>query len=270
MKVLVTGGNKGIGYEICRGLAKQGVQVIMTARNPDLGIEAKEKLRQENLEVDFLQLDITDNASIDRAVGEIKSKYGDLDTLCNNAGIAWKGDAFNEEVARGTIGTNYFATKNVTEKFLPVIKDGGHVVNLGSRSGRLTRMSPELQSQFVSDDLSLDQLDGLMNQFIGSVADGTYEAKGWPRQTYGVSKAGEIGLTRVLARDPRFTSRGIAVNVMCPGWCRTDMAGDRAPRTAEEGADTAIWLCLMANDASRPNGKFLAERHELDWQANWS
>jgi len=253
---LVTGANKGIGLAIVENLCSNNpkLHVLLGARDSKLGNEALRKLDKYK-NVSLVQIDLNDEKSIKTAAEGVKKQYGGLDILINNAGIAWKGSAFNTEVATTTLGTNYFGTLKVCEEFFPILRENGRVVNVSSTVGKSTlgKMSESLRNKFLADDLTVDQLNGLMNKFIKDVTDGTYKKEGWPETTYGVSKAGLTMLTRVLARDNK--TKGVLINSCCPGWVKTDMAGDHAQLTPAQGAETPVHLAfLSAHDA--PNGKF--------------
>jgi len=213
--------------------------------------------------VSLLQLDLNDQKSIKAAAETVKKEFGGLDILINNAGMAWKGSAFNSEVATTTLGTNFFGTLNVCQEFLPLMRENGRVVNVSSSVGKgtLGKMSEALRKQFLADDLSLDQLTALMNKFIKDVGDDTYQKQGWPATCYGVSKSGETMLTRILARDNK--TKGLLINSCCPGWVRTDMAGDRATLSPAEGALTPVHLCFLPADG--PNGKFWQDKKVSDF-----
>jgi len=207
--------------------------------------------------VSTIQLDLNDEKSIKAAAESVKKEYGGLDILINNAGMAWKGSTFNTEVATTTLGTNYFGTLKVCESFLPLMRENGRVVNVSSTVGKSTlgKMSSELRAKFLADDLTLEQLNGLMNKFIKDVTDGTYKKEGWPETTYGVSKSGVTMLTRILARENKI--KGLLINSCCPGWVKTDMAGDKATLTPAEGALTPVHCATLPADGA--NGQFFQD-----------
>jgi len=253
---LVTGANKGIGLAIVENLCTNHpkLHVLLGARDPKLGGEALKKIQGKCSNVSSIHIDLNDEKSIKSAAESVKKQYGGLDILINNAGMAWKGSAFNTEVAATTLGTNYFGTLKVCQEFLPLMRENGRVVNVSSMVGKSTlgKMSSDLRAKFLADDLTVDQLNGLMNKFIKDVTDGTYAKEGWPETTYGVSKTGVTMLTRILARDNK--TKGLLINSCCPGWVKTDMAGDKAPLTPAQGAETPVHLAFLPADA--PNGKF--------------
>ncbi|CAI5946348.1 unnamed protein product [Closterium sp. NIES-64] len=262
---VVTGANKGIGFYIARGLAGEGLTTVLTARDPGLGQEAAKKLQGEGLQgVEFHQLDISDQSSIDSFARWLKDTHGGLDVLVNNAGMAYKGNTFGAEEARKTIDTNYQGTRAVCEALLPLLrpsKAGARIVNVGSSAGKLRIVSPALKTRFTSPTLTTADLDALAEEFVTGIKEGTYKGAGWPESMYGVSKLLENAYTRVLARQVEGRQGGekVFVNACCPGWCATDMSSWRGRKTAEEGADTPIFLSLLPPEKAG-TGQFYADR----------
>jgi NAD(P)-dependent dehydrogenase (short-subunit alcohol dehydrogenase family) len=236
---LVTGANKGIGFETARQLAADGVTVLLGARDEKRGREAAEALKREGLDVQFLQLDVNDPASRDSAVKFIADKFGKLDILVNNAGVARdygvpasKGTA---EQWRETFETNLFSLISLTQKLLPLVSksDAGRIVNLSSILGSLT--------------LNSDPNSGL----------------GAPSSTtaYHTSKAALNMFTVHLANELRDTP--IKVNAAHPGWVKTDMGGEAAPLEVKEGARTSVWLATLPDDG--PTGGYFHLGEALPW-----
>jgi NAD(P)-dependent dehydrogenase (short-subunit alcohol dehydrogenase family) len=227
---LVTGSNRGIGFEICRQLAKKEVRVILAARDAAKGRAAAAKLKSEGLDVDFAQLDVSDEASVKACLDVVRREYGRLDILVNNAGVMLdRGEsAFDErvEVLRETMETNVYGAFRMCQAFIPLMREGGHgrVVNISSGMGQLNEMN------------------------------GGYPA-------YRISKTALNAITRIFADETQGTD--IQVNSVCPGWVRTDMGGSGATLTPEQGADTATWLALQPKGA--PTGSFFRERERIEW-----
>lgn len=258
---VVTGANKGIGFSAVKLLAKnQDIHILLTARNSDLGKQALTKLNNPS-NVEFHELDIKSDTSTDVFAEYLKTKFGGLDILINNAAIATKGDDFDESIAHTTIETNYYGTLRVCKKLLPLVRDGGRVVNVSSEAGHLNKVSQKLQDQFSSEKLTIDQLSSLLDKFVSDVGKGTYKEEGWPRSTYAVSKIGVTALTKVLAREEK---RNILINCCCPGYCNTDMTSGKGPKSPEEGAESLLHLALLPKD-SKLNGKFTSGSRELVW-----
>ncbi|GAQ84026.1 NAD(P)-binding Rossmann-fold superfamily protein [Klebsormidium nitens] len=265
---VVTGANKGIGFAIAKKLGKEGVTTILTARNPELGAAAQKQLKEEGVDVEFHQLDISDKDSVKSFAKWLEKEHGGLDILVNNAGFAFKGNTFGANEARQTNAINYFGTRNVTQELLPLLKKssaGARVVTVGSRAGTLSILSPELQRKFSDPELTLEQLDQLMNEFPNQIEAGTYKQNGWPASMYGVSKVGVAAFNRILARD--LAKRGddgkVLVNVCCPGYVNTDMSSHRGYKTIDEGADTPVWLALQPPDG--PSGRFFTDRRDVGY-----
>jgi NAD(P)-dependent dehydrogenase (short-subunit alcohol dehydrogenase family) len=226
--ILVTGANKGIGYEVAKQLAKLGHQVILTARDSTRGLEAQRKLKSENLDAHFIQLDITDEESILQVAKKIGSEFGRLDVLINNAGISLRGDHSllqNEmSITSQIINTNAMAQLSVTRALQAFIPNGGRIIMISSGGGS-------------------------MSDPVG----------GWS-PAYCVSKSFLGAITRHLAYE--LSSRKIAVNALDPGWVKTDMGGRSAPGSVEEGADTPVWLATADKIST---GKFFRNRREIPW-----
>ncbi|MBR9698932.1 SDR family oxidoreductase [Candidatus Woesearchaeota archaeon] len=230
MIALVTGGNRGIGYEICKQLAEQGHTIILAARDAAKGKEAAEALQNKKLDVVHCALDITDDKSVKECFEFVRNEFGKLDILINNAGIML--DEFTPasevgaDVVRETLETNTIAPLRVAQAFLPLMKSNhyGRIVNVSSGAG---------------------QLSAAFSGFPG----------------YRISKAGMNMVTNVLANE--LEQYNIKVNSCSPGWCRTDMGGKHAPKSAAEGADTIVWLATLHDKG--PSGGFFSDRRRIEW-----
>lgn len=226
--VLITGANKGIGFEMARQLAQLGHQAILTARDPQRGQAAVSKLQSEKLPVFFIPLDITDGESIDQAVEKVRTQFGKLDVLINNAAILRKEDqSLNRNdwsLIEETIHTNATAQLNVSRKFLPLLPRGGRIIMTSSGGGSMT-----------------DPVEG------------------WS-PAYCISKSLLNAITRHLAHE--LQPMGISVNAFCPGWVKTDMGGKSAPRSVERGAETGVWLATAEDPGT---GKFFRDRKVIPW-----
>lgn len=269
---VVTGSNKGIGLAIVRALCKQFPgDVYLTSRDPSRGQAAVAQLQQEGLRPLFHQLDIDDLQSIRALRDFLKEKYGGLNVLVNNAGIAFKvQDTTPFPVqAEVTLKTNFFGTRNVCTELLPLMKPYGRVVNVSSMvsSSALKGCSQELQQKFRSDTITEEELVQLMTKFVEDTKKNVHQKEGWPNTAYGVSKIGVTVLSRIQARllDEKRKGDHILLNACCPGWVRTDMAGPKATKSPEEGAETPVYLALLPSNADAPHGQFVSDKTVRPW-----
>jgi NAD(P)-dependent dehydrogenase (short-subunit alcohol dehydrogenase family) len=228
---LVTGGNRGIGREIARQLATHGEHVIVAARNKTDSERSAGELTDLGYRSSAVGLDVTDPASIDRAILAIVSEFGRIDVLVNNAGIAIDGPGHRPsdpdfDRVKTTLDTNLFGAWACARAVAPHMRATGY--------GRIVNMSSNMAS------LTLTQDD--------------------ESPAYRVSKAALNMLTVVLAAELR--EEGILVNAASPGYTRTDMSPN-ATRTVEQGADTAVWLATLPSDG--PSGRCFYEREPLPW-----
>jgi NAD(P)-dependent dehydrogenase (short-subunit alcohol dehydrogenase family) len=229
---VVTGGNRGIGREICRQLSGLGLQVVLTARDERSAKAAAQELDGQGPgPVAGVRLDVCDEVSVTYAFCEIARIYGSLDVLVNNAGIAIDGQthrATSPDFRRvhETLETNLYGAWRccVAATALMRARGYGRIVNLSSTMASITRT----------------------------------EAPSSP--AYRISKVSLNMLTRVLAAE--LESTGILVNAASPGYTRTDMSPD-ATRPVQEAADTPVWLATLPADG--PTGGFFYERQPLEW-----
>ena len=267
--IIVTGSNKGIGYYILKRLAEENktFQFIMAVRSISNGENALASLSKTIPEVEkrikIEQLDVADSGSIDKFVSNIKEKFGKVDALINNAGFAFKGDAFGPEVVRDTFQPNFYGTIELSEKMIDYIKDYGKIITVGSQAGKLRILKDDnLVKSFTDPNITKTQLYGLAKQFYDSVVDDTYAQKGFPKQSYAMSKLClNTFMTSIFPKEKKIIDKNIQVYCLCPGWCRTDMAGDKAPKSAEDGADTPVYLVNLPWEVNKDlQGKFFYER----------
>lgn len=221
-QALVTGGNRGIGFAIAHGLLAKGYEVVITSRSLDSAKQAAEKL---NGAVIPLELNVSDDHSIEQVVTTLKQRIDRLDVLINNAGIL-PDDGVNmltvpREILMATMNINTFGAIRMVQACLPLLENAqeARVVNISSGMGSLGGLTSNSPS-------------------------------------YCLSKLAMNGATIMLTQS--LQSKGIAVNSIAPGWVRTDMGGASAPRSPEQGADTAIWLATEA--AHSETGKFWRDR----------
>ena len=229
---LVTGGNRGIGLEICRQLSGLGYRVVVAARDRERAAEAARDLDGwDHGDAIAVELDVTDTGSVRTAFEEAVKRFGAVDVLVNNAGIAIDGPEHRASMpdlakVQFTLETNLFGAWRCAVEAIPVMRARGY--------GRIVNISSTLAS------LELTQTPG--------------------SPAYRVSKAGLNMLTRVLAAEVEHD--GILVNAASPGYTRTDMSPD-SDRPVEQGADTVVWLATLHDDG--PTGGFFYERAPLAW-----
>ena len=224
---LVSGGNRGIGLEVCRQLAERGYTVVMGSRD-----EEKGRVAAERLEGDVIphQLDVSDAGSVDRMAAFLEEEVGRLDILVNNAAISndegQRGVDADLDRVRESLEANLFGAWRLCEIAIPLMRSNGY--------GRIVNVSTGLAA--------LEDMGG------GSPG-------------YRVSKTALNALTRILASELR--GSGILVNAVNPGWVQTDMGGSGATRPVEEGAEALVWAATLPNNG--PTGGFFRDRHPVPW-----
>ena len=227
---LVTGGNRGIGLEICRQLSRLGVHVVLGSRNTAQGTTAARELVSLGGKVEAQKLDVSSAQSIKDCMASMRKQFGRLDILVNNAGIMNEEDDSDPDgelrILRETMETNVYGPLLLSRLAIPIMKSRcyGRIVNLSSSMGSLAEMGAG---------------------YIG----------------YRMSKTGINVVTRVLAAETQ--GMGILVNSVDPGWVQTAMGGRGANRTVEKGAETPVWLATLPDNG--PTGGFFRDRKSLAW-----
>jgi NAD(P)-dependent dehydrogenase (short-subunit alcohol dehydrogenase family) len=226
---LITGANKGIGFEVARQLGAKGFDVFVGARDSGKGREATETLRKGGANATFVPLDVSDAQSISLAVHTVSEAADHLDVLVNNAGVIVEGDnaitQLDAETVTRTLQTNTLGPLLVAQAFLPLLSrsTAPRIVNVSSGGGQL---SDGMETWAPAYCLSKTALNAVTCLFAAALPD-------------------------------------VSVNSVCPGWVRTDMGGANATRSVEEGADTIVWL---ATDADKKlTGKFFRDRKPIPW-----
>ncbi len=238
---LITGANKGIGFETAHQLGQQGITVLLGARDLVKGQQAADKLIKEGINAYAVKLDVTSDSDIVAVKDFIEKKYGRLDILVNNAGIAQGEELFgnstldvSQQALKTTFDTNFFAVVNITQQLLPLIEksDAGRIVNLSSILGSLAEHSNENSQIAAAKGLAYNSSKTALNQFT-------------------------IHLAAALK------DKGIKVNSAHPGWVKTDLGSDAAPMEVTDGAKTSVTLATLDEDG--PNGRFIHAGQELPW-----
>ena len=234
---LISGANKGIGFEIARGLGAKKITVLVGARDEARGQAAAGKLKSEGADARIVKLDVTDSGTIERAAEWIEKEFGRLDILVNNAGVAEFGTKPSDvdlAKVREVYETNFFGPVALIQHMLPLLKKSKHgrIVNVSSSLGSLT-LSSDLKSPFA-DFLALG---------------------------YNTSKSALNSMTIQFAKESKDTP--IKVNAICPGYCATDINGNSGPRTAAQGAVAAIQYATIGDDG--PTGGYFNDEGRVPW-----
>jgi NAD(P)-dependent dehydrogenase (short-subunit alcohol dehydrogenase family) len=235
---LITGANKGIGFEIARQLGKADHRILLGARDASLGDAAASALKADGIDARFINIDLRKPATIQTAATSIEADYGRLDVLVNNAGIADRADGppskTSIDAVRRIFDTNFFGTLAVTQAMLPLLRN--------SSSGRIVNVSSGLGSLVLNGDPSWEFSQA---KFLG----------------YNSSKAAVNMLTVQLAAE--LYDSGIKVNSADPGFTATDLNAHRGRQTIPEGAAAAVRLALLPNDG--PTGRFFSANNTEPW-----
>ncbi|MEW6492286.1 MAG: SDR family oxidoreductase [Cyanobacteriota bacterium] len=231
---VVTGANRGLGFETCRQLAKQGIHVVLTSRDESQGKAAVDQIQQEGLDIVYHPLDVTNPQSIQQLEQFLRQEYGRLDVLVNNAGIFPDSDDTGSEsvltakldTLRKAMETNVYGPLQLCQALVGLMQahDYGRIVNVSSGMGQLSEMNG------------------------GSPG-------------YRTSKTALNALTRMLSAELQGTN--ILVNSVCPGWVKTDMGGAEAPRTPEQGVETIVWLATLPDGGQ--TGGFFRDKQSILW-----
>jgi NAD(P)-dependent dehydrogenase (short-subunit alcohol dehydrogenase family) len=234
---LVTGANKGIGYEIAAGLGALGWSVGIGARDDERREAAVQKLRADGVDAFGVPLDVTDDASVAAAARQIEERAGRLDVLVNNAGVTGgqpqQPTTVDPATVRAAVETNVIGVIRVTNAMLPLLRRSAspRIVNMSSSVGSLTRQTaPGGETGPIS-------------------------------AAYSPSKTFLNAVTVQYAKELRDTN--ILINAACPGYCATDLNGFRGVRTPAQGAIAAIRLATLPDDG--PTGRFFEEEGEVPW-----
>ncbi|XP_046750965.1 carbonyl reductase [NADPH] 3-like [Diprion similis] len=267
---VVTGGNKGIGFAIVKGLCREfdGV-VYLTSRNEDRGRAAVEELKKDGFNPRFHQLDITDDSSVERFRKYLKDTHGGLDVLVNNCGISFQFDApetFPQRV-KETLRVNYFSLLRICEALFPLLRPHSRVVQVSSSLGHLCKIKgAELKARLASPELTEKELTQMMRDFVDAAEKNTHREAGWPNSSYTVSKVGVSALSRIqqsaFDKDRR---EDIVVNAVHPGSVITDMSGKLGSMTPERGAQAPLYLALLPKYTEIKGQYVWHDNTVIDW-----
>eukprot|EP00914_Ancora_sagittata_P002657 GHVO01005703.1.p1 GENE.GHVO01005703.1~~GHVO01005703.1.p1 ORF type:complete len:316 (+),score=57.67 GHVO01005703.1:43-948(+) len=269
---IVTGSNTGIGFFVVNRLMKWDDidRVILCSRDAVKGEDALTKLGH-NPKVTLMIVDVTNRESVIAFRDQVIKEYPTgVDILVNNAGVAIRDKSQTiGEVTKKTFAVNYTGIRVVFDAFLDHLNKGARVVHVASFMGiwALRQKGSDIRAKFVDEDITLTKLDALCDEYIEACMDATAEAKGWPSTPYAVSKAAVLALTHIHGQMAAAKDPSILVNAACPGYCKTNMAGQSLPpKTAEQGASTIITLCTLPK-SSNANGEFFQEDQKIDWRS---
>ena len=236
---LITGANKGIGFEIARQLGQQDITVLVGSRDAERGEEAVAHLREQQMDAHMILIDVTDPSSVQHTASEIVERFGRLDILVNNAGISreqarCRPSEYPLDALRETYETNVFAVVAVTKALLPLLlkAPAARIVNQSSSMGSL-KLAADPSSPYAELNL------------LG----------------YNSSKAALNAVTLEFSKELRNTP--IKVNAADPGYCTTDLNGHQGYRSPEQGAVAAVRLATLADDG--PSGGFFNDEGPVPW-----
>lgn len=227
---LVSGANRGIGFEVSRQLVAGGAIVLMGARDEEKADGAAAEISAPGYDAQPRVLDVTNGPSVERVIRGIEQDFGRLDILVNNAGVAldkgMSGQEIDLDIVRDTLEINLLGAWRLSQAAIPLMRrnEYGRIANVSSGLGALEEM-------------------------------------GGGAPAYRVSKTSLNALTRILSSELRGT--GILVNSVCPGWVQTGMGGSAASRSVEEGAETPVWAATLP--ANGPTGGFFRDRRQISW-----
>ncbi len=232
---VVTGGNRGLGRATCHALARQGFHVILCARDSASGVDAVESMQKEKLSVELRQVDVTRGEQVKDLGRYVRENYGRVDVLVNNAG-----QNIESRQAGGDRSANPLIVSPTT------VMESININTLGALRmiQALALMMPE-DGRIVNVSSGMGQLNDMDGGWLG----------------YRLSKTALNSLTRVFATE--LAERNIRVNSVCPGWVRTDLGGEKATRSIEEGIDTIVWLA--SDQTATETGGFWRDRQRIDW-----
>lgn len=225
---LVTGGNRGIGLEVCRQLGRLGLEIVIGARDADLGAAAAEELQVAGIKASAQKIDVSDEASVYACAERLSAAGVHIDVLVNNAGVYPDGGklaTMTTDYFRQALATNFLGAFWTARTFLPGMRR--------KRYGRIVNVSTG----------------------YGSFAEGL---QGPP--AYSISKAALNALTVKLAQE---APASVKINAACPGWVKTRMGGSGAKRPVKKGAETIVWLATLPDDG--PNGGFFRDQQPIGW-----
>lgn len=272
---LVTGANQGLGFALVKGLANRlaGEDVVyLTARSKDRGQKAVADLGETKAQVRFLQLDVTDPASIAALAQELRSRHGGVDLVASNAAARMSKDRPRREQVRDLVATNNHGSRALYGALEPLLNRNARYVMVASSFGQLNKLPASLHPLFDIGTMSLDDIENSMDIYVQAVESGQDAEQGWPEWINVSSKIGQVATARIAARDIG-NSRpddGILVNAACPGLIDTaasrpwfdDMSNAQSP---DQAAVAIVDLLLLPEGSKEPNGQLVRFGEMLPW-----
>jgi len=265
--LLITGANKGIGYATVETLlsGSSPFDIILTSRNTTLGEQAVSTLQAKHPNssstLAYHQLDVNDDKSIDNIVSYFKNSNRKIDVLINNAGVAFNPDG--PDLGKHVMKTNFTSVVQLTEKLIPLLAEDGKVLFVSSIMGQLGLQGATLREALTDEKLTEAKLNEIASNFrdltkdfppYGPITDPSYSASKAILNAY---------VKRFLPAKLKETQQFYSIH---PGWVKTDMGGQEAPKSLEEGADTVVYLTnLPFKVDAELNGKFITERKVVDY-----
>lgn len=282
--IVVTGGNRGIGNGILELLCQQNdVQdkvLVMASRNEAKSLEKLNELKslypaaEESLL--YMSLDLSCDKSIKNFSNKLKNTFKHVNVLYNNAAIMHKHKKpmldriEREKDINETFQTNFWGMVNLTESLIPVIKEGGQIVGMSTALAKI-KLSKRLNEKFLDENLSLDDLRNLYEEYKPIFIENKIEESEWNDKQplygcYNISKLFLNSYTISLKNRFKRENKNIRANCVTPGWCKTDMGGEEAPRTHLKGAETCVWLESLPTERDDSlSGNLYYDKKKINW-----
>ncbi|KAG7311500.1 hypothetical protein JYU34_002543 [Plutella xylostella] len=266
---VVTGSNRGIGFEIVKGLCRKfdGV-VYLTARNEERGRQAVKQCEESGLHPAFHLLDVTSEESLQQFAEHITRNHSGIDVLVNNAGILdFDKSVSNYEDSKRLIDTNFMSLLTVSKILYPLLKNNARVINISSDWGLLSNIKKQIWlDTLVKEDLTVDEIMQFVNDFLQAAKNGKIPFISYAGHygDYKVSKVAMSALTFVQQRQFLREGKDISINCVHPGFVKTDMTKGMGDFTPERGAHAPLYLAMDAPQTLK--GTFMwHDCHQVNW-----
>ncbi|XP_045767356.1 carbonyl reductase [NADPH] 1-like [Maniola jurtina] len=265
---VVTGSNKGIGFEIVKGLCRKIGAVYLTARDEERGRQAVEKLEKLGLRPLFHVLDVTSESSIQEFATYISTHHSGIDILVNNAGILdFDKSVTSYEDAKRLMDTNFYSLLTISKILYPLLTNTARIINLSSDWGLLSNIRKQVWlDTLVKDDLTTDEILQFVDDFLQAAKNGknSYVSFAGHYSDYKVSKVALSALTFVQQKEFIKQGKDISINCVHPGFVKTDMTKGMGDFSPERGAKAPLYLALDAPQSLK--GTFVwHDCHQVNW-----